>query len=73
VFPGPDDLPTSLSQLRIGIPVSAPIGLDLLTPEVRITGGPGCVFWAAVPETAIDEDGYSCSREGDINAPAFVG
>lgn len=73
MFPGPDDLPTSLSQLRIGIPVSAPIGLDLLTPEVRITGGPGCVFWAAVPETAIDEDGYSCSREGDINAPAFVG
>jgi hypothetical protein len=73
MFPGPNDLPSSLSQLSIGISVSAPIGLDLLTPEARIAGGPGCMFWAAVPKTAIDEDSNPCRGEGNIDAPAFVG
>lgn len=73
VFPGPDDLPTSLSQLRVGISVSAPIGLDLPTPEVCIAGGPGCVLGAAVPEATIDEDGHPSSGEGNVDAPAFVG
>ena len=73
VFPDPDDLPTSPSQLRIGISVSAPIGLDLLTPEVSIAGGPGCVLGAAVPEASIDEDGHPWSWERNVDAPAFVG
>lgn len=72
MLPGSCDLPSSLSQLRIGISVSAPIGLDLLTPEGRIVGGPGCVLGAAMPKAAVDEDGYPCCGEGNVDAPAFV-
>jgi hypothetical protein len=65
-------LPASFPELSIGVSVSALVGLDLLTPEVGVAGGPGRVLGAAVPEAAIDEDCHSRRDESDINAPAFV-
>jgi hypothetical protein len=73
VLPDPQDLPASIPELRIGISVSALVGLDLLTPEVGIADGPGRVLGAAVPEAAIDEDCYSRRDKSDINASTFVG
>jgi hypothetical protein len=65
-------LPASFPELRVGISVSALVGLDLLTPKVGVTGGPSRVLGAAVPKTAIDENCYSRRDESDINAPALV-
>lgn len=73
VLPDPQDLPARFLKLRIGISVSALVGLDLLTPEICIAGGPGRVLGAAMPKAAIDEDGHPRRREGDVDAPAFVG
>jgi hypothetical protein len=72
VLPGSQDLPAGFPELRVGLSVSALVGLDLLAPEVGVTGGPGRVLGAAVPEAAIDEDCHSRRDESDVYAAAFV-
>jgi hypothetical protein len=73
VLPNSQDLPAGFPELRIGISVSALVGLDLLAPEAGVTGGPGRMLEAAVPEAAIDKDCHLRRDESDINAPTFVG
>lgn len=73
VLPGSQDLPAGFPKLRVGISISALVGLDLLAPEVGIAGGPGRVLGAAMPKAAVNEDCHSRSDESDVYAPAFVG
>jgi len=66
-------LPARFPELRIGVSVSALVGLDLLAPEVGVASRPGRMVRAAMPKAAVDEDGHPRRGEGDIDAPAFVG
>lgn len=58
--------PAEQLQSIICVAVSLPICFDLLPPEFRVTFRPGRMFWAAVPETAIDENGDLPPGKGDI-------
>jgi hypothetical protein len=42
------------------------VGVDLQIPERRIPAGSLAVFWAAMPETAVDEDCQSCCSKDEV-------
>lgn len=73
MLPNSEDMPARFPELRIGISVSALVGLDLLAPEVGVAGGPGRMVGAAMPVAAVDEDGHPRRGEDDIDAPASIG
>lgn len=66
MLPESQHTPSDASQplIRVGIP--GPIGFDLISPEVGVSFRPSCMLRAAVPETAIDENGQSNTRKGYV-------
>ena len=48
--------PTDGLESRVRIRISLAVGLDLLPPELGVSLRPRGMFWATVPEAAIDED-----------------
>jgi len=56
VFPHPNTEPTSLLQLRIGVPVTFDVPLELGLPVVGVRLGVGCMIRTPVPEAAIYEN-----------------
>jgi hypothetical protein len=67
--PDANDTPTRGTQASIGIRVSGAVGLDFVTPKLRVALWPGGVLRATVPEAAIDEDGDSGAGKNDIGDP----
>src|SRR5262249_49617015 len=49
------------------------IGFDLVGPPLRMRLRRTRVFWAAVPEAAVDEDGYPRRPENEVGGTPEVG
>lgn len=59
MFPNANYLPSLGFQKPVHFPIPRPVALDLGFPEGGAGSRPGGVLGAAVPETAVDEQGYS--------------
>jgi len=68
VLPRSDDGPTCLSQAVFRQAVPLDVGVELGSPPLGVRLGGDGVLWATVPEAAVDEDGDSGPREGDIGS-----
>lgn len=67
VFPEPKDEPSGFGQREIVAPVAFLVAGDLRAPVVRIPHSRSlAMVGAAVPETALDEDGDAGTREDDV-------
>jgi hypothetical protein len=59
-------------QGRIDRPVAFYVAAEFIRPDPRIIPRPRSVDRAAVPETSIDEHGYSCRRKDDVGRRAVL-
>lgn len=79
MFPDAEDVPAFLAEENSGRAVAAHVPLDFSVPVFFIRGGHAAMFGAAVPETAVDENGEALFWENEIGpagearvaAPAF--
>jgi hypothetical protein len=62
MFPYAYHRPAIFFETAICVSIPANVGLDFFTPPIRIILGPGSVFGATMPKTAIEEDGNSVRR-----------
>ncbi len=67
MLPDAHRLPSSLDKTTIGVGISLPVRLDLLTPPGRVLLGPRPVLRTPVPEAAVDEHGETEPRERDVH------
>jgi hypothetical protein len=70
VFPHSYDSPSCVDQLNVGRPVPPYVRLQFGQPPITIGLRHGAMDGALMPETAVDEYGYSQSGESDVNALA---
>lgn len=66
MLPESRDLPSGLRQALVRVSVASPVRRELLAPPGAIGVWFRAMHWAAVPETAIDEDGDFLFRKHDI-------
>lgn len=66
VFPDSQDSPAGFAQGAGHETVARFVGCEFFDPEVAIVGGRVGVFWAVVPETSVDKDGYAFALEHEI-------
>jgi len=59
MFPYPDNLPSGRRKGFVDHSISVDVAVKLLRPVLAIRARPHAVLFAAVPEAAVDEDGYS--------------
>lgn len=57
VFPKSEDAPAGFTQGSSHKPVARPIGGEFLHPKLAVVCGHVGMLWAAVPETAVHENG----------------
>lgn len=72
MLPESEHEPTVVRQQTVRIGVTPAVPGDLLIPEGSVRLREGRMLRAAVPEAAVDEDGYVCTREQDVTAPSSV-
>ena len=66
VAPDAEDGPAASAEGARDEAVAGAVGGNLVAPEGRVGLGPGGVERAAVPETAVDEDGESACAEDEV-------
>ena len=79
MFPDAEDLPAFLAEENSRVAVALDVASDFSVPVFFIRGGHAAMFGAAVPETAVDENGEALFWENEIGpagearvaAPAF--
>lgn len=57
VLPDADDFPSLPAELAVHAAIAGHVVFSLFIPELPVGFRAGVAFWAAVPETSIDEDG----------------
>jgi len=72
VFPDPKYHPTRAPQPSIRVTVARAVVSDLLAPPTRVVLRRGAMDWAAVPETAVQEDREPHARKHDVDRPAPI-
>ncbi len=71
VFPHPNHRPSRRCQSLISVTVTLDCATQLVAPPLSVASRDASVLWAAVPEAAIDEDGYPWPDKRDVDlAPA---
>ena len=68
VLPEPQNDPPSLAKFAIRALIATPVRIELGCPPLSVRLREGSVRWASMPETPVDVDGDSCSREDHISA-----
>src|ERR1017187_249522 len=73
MLPTSDDRPTSDRQRPVDPTIALNVASELFFPKHRVGLGTRRVFWAAMPEAAVDEDGDASPRKQQINTHANFG
>ncbi len=70
VFPESEDAPACVSKRFIRLDISSDVSLKLGQPVVAIPLGERGVLGAAMPEAAVNKDGYSVFGKNDVGSAA---
>lgn len=70
VLPDPDHGPSGCAELGFVEAITLDVSGDLRAPVGGIGSGAGSVFWAVVPEAAINEDGDPLAAKDDVGPTA---
>ena len=66
VLPNPQDAPTHFAQFAVYATIPGTVCGELLSPEGAVVCRPPAMARAAVPETAVHEDGEALAAEDEI-------